>query len=535
MGAAAKKPEQRAFGSSTYSIVKDLRADAASLTFPIPIDGAQQALDAKALLMAQLDDHLLPRLEALSAPAIVVVAGSTGTGKSTIVNALVNEPVSKSGIIRPTTTEPLLVAHPEDIELLAKSPIVKSVRVVSSVILPRGVALLDAPDLNSVREENQTVAKKLLEGADLWLFVTTAQRYGDALPWKTLTSAVKRGTSVAMILNRVPDKTRNAVESDLRKRLANNGLGDAELFVVRDQGPLQGMLEQSAVGEISIWLSNLAGTNQAEDVIVSTLRGALTALPPRLLELANAIDEQLVAKKQIMVGARRLLVRTVKNIRSSVMDNKLIEGAASASWSLFATKAKLEKALDRSGYAKGSARTIKARDDAAAGVFDHFLNVFVDAGLDTVAQSRADLKAGLLQLDGGELIDVNEFPDRRKEIESVFGAWMASVQSAVGKFVEKNQTKQVLAAHKHIGEPALGTIIVGAVLGHDEATELSRTLLGNESMGLVQEARSELADHYDRLVLGEYVHITNQLEELGLEEGTSARIRVRLAELKKIR
>lgn len=535
MGAAAHNKEQRVFGSSAYSIVKDLRADAASLAFPIPIAGAQAAIEAKTLLMAQLDDHLLPRLAELSTPAIVVVAGSTGTGKSTIVNSLVNEQVSAAGIIRPTTTEPVLVAHPEDLEVLAKSPIAQSVHVVPSVLLPRGVALLDAPDLNSVREDNRSSARKLLESADLWLFVTTAQRYGDALPWKTLTSAVKRGTNLAMILNRVPDRTREAVEADLRKRLADNGLGNAELFVVPDQGPIEGLLDPAAVGEIGIWLRNLAGTDQAEEVIVSTLRGALHALPPRLTELANAIDDQLVAKKHIMVGARRLLVRTVKEIRTSVVDNKLLEGAASAAWSLFATKAKLDKAVDRSGYAKGSARTLKTREAAAISVTPNFREVFVGAGLDTVEESRASLRAGLVHLDGGTLIDVSEFPDRRNEIESVFGAWVSSVQDAVGRFAEQNNSKQVTAAQKHVGDSALGIIVVGAVLGHKEAEGLSRTLLGNESGNLIAEARTELADHYDRLVLGEYVHITNQLEELGLEEGASARIRVRLAELKKIR
>jgi putative ribosome biogenesis GTPase RsgA len=52
-------------------------------------------------MVRQLDDHVLPRLENLGAPALVVIGGSTGSGKSTLVNSLVGTEVSKPGVLHP--------------------------------------------------------------------------------------------------------------------------------------------------------------------------------------------------------------------------------------------------------------------------------------------------------------------------------------------------------------------------------------------------------------------------------------------------
>ena len=68
----------------------------------------------RASLLKQLDDYVLPRLESLDAPLLAVVGGSTGAGKSTLVNSLVGAEVSRSGVLRPTTRSPVLVHHPAD-------------------------------------------------------------------------------------------------------------------------------------------------------------------------------------------------------------------------------------------------------------------------------------------------------------------------------------------------------------------------------------------------------------------------------------
>ena len=184
--------------------MRDLRRDVDATAFPLEIPGVDAARGSRARLVDQLDEHLVPRLTELSAPAVVVVAGSTGAGKSTLVNSLVGQEVTAAGVLRPTTRQPVLVHHPLDADLLSHHPVLAEVEAVAVDTVPRGIAILDAPDLDSVLDSNRDTAHRLLEAADLWLFVTTAARYGDALPWQVLEAAVERSTSVAMVLNRVP-------------------------------------------------------------------------------------------------------------------------------------------------------------------------------------------------------------------------------------------------------------------------------------------------------------------------------------------
>ncbi|MDX3619166.1 dynamin family protein, partial [Streptomyces europaeiscabiei] len=91
-----------------------LRDRVAAARFPLPLAGAPRARADRDELLAQLDDYLVPRLRQPEAPLLAVVGGSTGAGKSTLVNSLVGRKVSEAGVLRPTTRTPVLICHPED-------------------------------------------------------------------------------------------------------------------------------------------------------------------------------------------------------------------------------------------------------------------------------------------------------------------------------------------------------------------------------------------------------------------------------------
>ena len=68
----------------------------------------------RAEMVDQLEDYVIPRIVTLEAPLLAVVGGSTGAGKSTLVNSLVGAVVTESGVLRPTTRSPVLVHNPAD-------------------------------------------------------------------------------------------------------------------------------------------------------------------------------------------------------------------------------------------------------------------------------------------------------------------------------------------------------------------------------------------------------------------------------------
>ena len=101
--------------------VATVRDRAAALRLGLDVPGADAARRGRRdELVGQLDDYLLPRLRPLDAPLLAVVGGSTGAGKSTLVNSLVGPQVSPAGVLRPTTRSPVLVYHPDDAALVRR-------------------------------------------------------------------------------------------------------------------------------------------------------------------------------------------------------------------------------------------------------------------------------------------------------------------------------------------------------------------------------------------------------------------------------
>src|SRR6188472_3540366 len=224
-----------------------LRTALHEVRLPLATPGALAGEGVRAELEGQIGDYLLPRLRQMDAPLLMVVGGSTGAGKSTLVNSLVGAQVSAAGVLRPTTRAPVLVCNPADVRWFEDDRILPGLtrttgghagpgglELAPTDAVPSGLALLDAPDIDSVVEANRTLAGQLLAAADSWLFVTTAARYADAVPWDMLQATRDRGTTVSLVLNRVPADARDEVPGHLREMLDERGLGDTGLLVVEE-------------------------------------------------------------------------------------------------------------------------------------------------------------------------------------------------------------------------------------------------------------------------------------------------------------
>ncbi|RLY94705.1 ABC transporter [Kocuria tytonicola] len=336
-------------------------------TLPLATASAPQQRELAARAVAQLDDYVLPRVRSLDAPLLAVVGGSTGAGKSTLVNALVGHPVTRSGAIRPTTRRPLLIHHPRDAGAFTTQRVLPHLARVrgaltdpsrtpqagadgagpvedtSSLVLlgdeniPEGLAILDAPDVDSISDENRALAAQLLSAADLWLFVTTANRYADAVPWQLLRNAAGRDITVAVVLDRVQAASAAEIEEDLRRMLAQEGLGAAPVFVVQES-PLNelGMLPPAAVGELRSWLAELgADAHARSEIAARTLGGAVRELADTTDRTAEAVAAQQSTEDHLRREVTTSFEEALRAIVDSTRDGTLLRGEVLARWQDF--------------------------------------------------------------------------------------------------------------------------------------------------------------------------------------------------------
>ncbi len=339
-----------------------------SVRLPLSVADAAEARSLADAAADQLEDYIIPRLRAADAPLLTVVAGSTGAGKSALVNALVGHVVTRSGVLRPTTRQPVLVHHPADERwfaddrILPQLPRVRgalgatdaagpegpaALHLVADAKVPAGLALVDSPDIDSVSGANRELAATLMAAADLWLFLTTASRYADAVPWGALRAASARDAAVALVLNRVPPEAVAEVSGHLSSLLAQEGLGDAPLFVIAEAPLPDGLLDPMATREVRLWLNGLAGDAVARGAVARrTLTGALSALVVDVVRVADAADRQVAAAERLREMAEASFAAGAARVAELGADGSLLRGEVLARWQEFVGAGALTTTLE---------------------------------------------------------------------------------------------------------------------------------------------------------------------------------------------
>jgi len=348
-------------GAEIASALRRLRSAIVGSAYPLVLASAEDARRVSAALIAQLDDYLLPRLARLDAPLLVVVGGSTGAGKSTLVNSFVQAPVSPAGVLRPTTRTPVLVCNPADSQWFRRGDLLPgltrtteatadphSLQIVAAPALSPGLAFLDAPDIDSVVDENRALAAQLLAAADFWLFVTTAARYADAVPWELLQTARYRGTVTALVLDRVPPEATEEVTAHLLEMLSIHGLDTAPLFVLPEtEVDRQGLLPAGLTAPLREWFQRIATDASTRAAVVrQTLDGALAALVPAVEGLAVAADEQVTTADALDDRVRTAYRASRRTVSQGMQDGRLLRGEVLARWQEFVGTGELLRTLE---------------------------------------------------------------------------------------------------------------------------------------------------------------------------------------------
>ena len=389
-------------GTEMVVALVGLREALAAVSLPLDVPGAEEHRTSRREMVDQLENYVLPRLVQIEAPLLTVVGGSTGAGKSTLVNSLVGRRVTAPGVLRPTTRSPVLVHNPADVDWFDKQRILPglgrttratgdpgALQLVADDSVPEGLAILDAPDIDSVEERNRTLAAELLAAADLWLFVTSAARYADQVPWGFLKAAAERSTAVAIVLDRTAPEAVEEVSGHLARMLTTRGLRDSPMFVVTEgEVSEEGLLAPGAVAGIRSWLDGLASDANARAAVVKqTLDGAVRSLARRTQDIADAAGEQASMVSRLREDVDRAYDEAIARVDDASADGTMLRGEVLARWQEFVGTGELLRTLEtRVGWLRDRVvGWVKGKPQSAERV-----TVAVESGLETLILEHAE-------------------------------------------------------------------------------------------------------------------------------------------------
>ena len=527
-----------------------LRRALLATPFGLELDGAGRWRTERDALVRQINDYLLPRLASLDAPLLAVVGGSTGAGKSTLVNSLVGEDVTTAGVLRPTTRAPVLVCAPADRHWFADERVLPAMprttgapggagtlQLVTSSNLPPGLALLDAPDVDSVVAENRALAVQLLAAADLWVFVTTASRYADAVPWELLRQARQRSAAIGVILDRVPAEAAAVVPGALAGMLAEQGLGEAEVFSIAESVLHDGRLPTGEVAPVLHWLHGLAAdADSRSQIIRQTLSGALSDVDRRTTGLVTADEEQAGAAATLSDLATTAYVAARGSVEEGVRSGSILRGEVLARWQEFVGTGELLRSV-QSTVSRLRDRLVSAvsgrptADADVRGAVETEVESLIRAAADTAADSTVAAwrrhPAGTHLLAGQERELATSSAQLDERLPTEVRAWQGTVLDLVRAQGADKRTEARVASYTVNGAGLAVMLAVFAQTGGLTGIEIAvaggtsaasqkvlEAIFGDQAVRtLARDARRELLTRVDDLLRSEEQRFLTRVEK----------------------
>lgn len=501
----------------------------------------------------QLTDHLAGhvrvRARSLETPLVVLLLGPTGAGKSTIFNTLVGHAASPTSVLRPTTRTAIVLAHPADIPSLREGSLARvdgeRIRFLPDPGVAQGLAIIDAPDIDSVETANRELAEALVEVADLCLFVTTASRYADRVPWLILARVQERGLPLTVVVNRLPpdatdrqevltDVRRLFDEADVRASALPGAVvdaidtgGSAEARVVPEvemvgiaEGsvdPERQALDPASIASISAQIDHLRSDRDARLALAAAaLAGSLTGLVPLIHAVADDTAHESIDSAAVLRSAALIHASELEQLRQDLSRGTFLREEALRHWQSYVGADDVTRFFSKGiGAIRGAIAAVFRPSTAPVAE----LRDATTDDLLAVARSHAAEAARRTASAWSDRPDVADavgadaslwepsagFDDRLRER---LDGWVASIAQDIG---ETGSGKRRLARGASVGVNAVGVGVMlatfihtagltGAEVGVAAGTafvnqKLLSALFGEAAMvELIDRARARLAD-----------------------------------------
>lgn len=285
--------------------------------------GSRQALDQANRVL----DNVARRRQLSAEHTVVALAGSTGSGKSSLMNALADAEVAVTGARRPTTAHPLAaIWSTPQLPGTSARPLLDWLEVAHRQEIPAdghrhdlgGLILLDLPDIDSVNSEHRQRAERLAGAVDVLVWVLDPQKYADAVVHSEFLRPMARRAEVTVVvlnqIDRLAPEDEQAVVADLRQRLADDGLAQASVMtssatlgtgVEHLREKLSGFVRQRRAADVRMC---------ADIAAVAELLGSLIR-PETATDLPRAAEDDLLRALESALGVEQIADAVAVSVR----------------------------------------------------------------------------------------------------------------------------------------------------------------------------------------------------------------------------
>jgi GTPase SAR1 family protein len=446
-----------------------LRDEVASVRFELDVAGRPTWIGVRNRAIASVETHLDTRLGDLDAPLLVVVFGPTGSGKSTLTNTLAGRQISRSGVLRPTTTEAVVWCHRRDSDRLRRSALAATgpIEIVDDDHqLLQSIVVIDTPDIDSIATEHRIQTERILLMADAAIAVTTPQRYADAVPWELLADLTARGMPLRVVMNRTDRRSSGAV-TDLAALLRERGVGGVrstdDILAIQEQRVRgDGRLSNASVRRILAGLEDLAARH--EEVVGAGVTGAVERVAADALLLANAIDQLQSEADRRLAAVDQAYRSQVEEIEHQLASGDLVRAEVVERWRRLVGVGDLARIVSRGASRVRDIVVPREVEQRAEAVGSEVRSELFGMTLHRMGRASS-LAAAAWEIDpaGVQLLAATEKIDRG-DVEADVGmeidAWLASVVALVAS---QGKSRFRLARALTIGVNAAATLILLAV------------------------------------------------------------------------